>query len=120
MSGPSLVCPETDETCYRPLCRKKGCGAIPDPVPEQPKETAWKDGIERPTHYARFPIEPVTMIMMNDLPFWAGNVVKYACRAPFKDDEEADIRKIIRYAEMRLEQLKRERESDRAVVWNPL
>lgn len=80
-----------------------------------------KEEIKRPEHYARFPIEPVTFIMMNDLPFWAANVVKYACRAPFKHSEEnADLDKIIRYAQMRKEQLKRERENDRAVVWNPL
>lgn len=85
------------------------------PMYEKPEE------IDRPKHYARFPIEPVTFIMMNDLPFWAANVVKYACRAPFKHaEEDADLDKIIRYAQMRKEQLKREREGDRAVVWNPL
>lgn len=69
------------------------------------------DGIQRPSHYARFSIEPVTFCMLNNLPFWASNVVKYVCRAPYKHKtEEADIKKAIRYCEMRLEELKRRQE----------
>lgn len=69
------------------------------------------DGIPRPSHYARFSIEPVTFCMLNNLPFWASNVVKYVCRAPYKHEaEEADIKKAIRYCEMRLEELKRRQE----------
>lgn len=80
------------------------------------------DDIKRPEHYARFAIEPITFIMMNDLPAWAANVVKYVCRAPHKHDrEEQDIRKAIRYCEMRLELLKREREgTDGSFVNRPL
>lgn len=69
------------------------------------------DGIPRPSYYARFSIEPVTFCMLNNLPFWASNVVKYVCRAPYKHEtEEADIKKAIRYCEMRLEELKRRQE----------
>lgn len=78
-----------------------------------------EDDIERPSHYARFPIEPVTFIMLNDLPYWAGNVVKYVSRAPFKhEDEREDIKKAIRYCEMRLEQLDREANGTTAQVIN--
>lgn len=80
------------------------------------------DDIKRPEHYARFAIEPCTFIMANELPFWAGNVIKYVCRAPHKHaNEEVDIRKAIRYCEMRLELLKREREgTDGEVEGRPL
>lgn len=67
-----------------------------------------KDEIKRPDHYARFAIEPCTFIMLNELPYWAGNVVKYVVRAPHKhSDERIDIRKAIRYCEMRIEELDR-------------
>jgi len=45
--------------------------------------------------------------------FWRGNIIKYASRAGFKDYPDADpveseitdLRKVIRYAEMRINQL---------------
>lgn len=67
--------------------------------------------IERPKHYTLFPIEPQTFAMINDLPAWTFNVVKYVCRAPHKhDDETIDLKKAIRCIEMRIEQLKREKD----------
>lgn len=77
--------------------------------------------IKRPSYYERFEIEPVTFIMMNNLPFWAGNVVKYICRAPYKHKtEEEDIKKAIRYCEMRLEEIRRRKENCHDVIGNPL
>lgn len=78
--------------------------------------------IKRPDHYARFAIEPCTFIMFNELPYWAGNVVKYVTRAPHKhSDERIDIRKAIRYCEMRIEELDRVAAgTDGNVVGNPL
>lgn len=72
------------------------------------------DPVVRPEHYAQYPIEPIEFIMKNDLPFWLGNVIKYGCRAGSKkyddlsleDSEVRDIEKLMRYAEMRLNQLK--------------
>lgn len=91
------------------------------PVFEDTTAPLAKDNIQRPPHYARYAIEPISFIMLNNLPFYAGNVVKYVCRAPFKHaTEEEDLRKAMRYIEMRLEQLKREREDDTAVVGHPL
>lgn len=71
------------------------------------------DIIKQPSHYARFTIEPVTFCMMNGLPFHTGNIVKYACRAGYKiydgmdahESEITDLRKVMRYAEMRINQL---------------
>ena len=75
----------------------------------QPEE----DKINTPSHYARWAIEPATFILANDFEFWRGNIIKYASRAGFKnydgldakDSEIMDLRKVIRYAEMRIEQL---------------
>jgi len=71
------------------------------------------DWIEKPAHYARWAIEPVTFIMRNGFEFWRGNIVKYASRAGFKtydgmdavQSEITDLQKVIRYAEMRIEEL---------------
>lgn len=72
------------------------------------------DIINKPSHYARFSIEPVTFNMVNDMEFWRGNIVKYACRAGYKlydgmdanKSEITDLRKVMRYAKMRINQLK--------------
>ena len=71
------------------------------------------DIINQPSHYARFAIEPVTFCMTNELPFHTGNIIKYACRAGYKvydgmdvdQSEITDLRKVMRYAEMRINQL---------------
>lgn len=69
--------------------------------------------VVKPRHYERYEIEPINFIMLNDLEFWRGNIVKYCLRAGFKfypnmteqESEITDLRKIIRYAEMRINQL---------------
>jgi len=71
------------------------------------------DIVNEPEHYARWEIEPITYIMLNDFEFWRGNIVKYASRAGFKlydgktkdASEIVDLEKVIRYAEMRINQL---------------
>jgi hypothetical protein len=72
-----------------------------------------EDIIDRPSHYTRWKIEPITYIMRNGMEFWRGNIIKYASRAGFKDYPDADaveseitdLSKVIRYAEMRINQL---------------
>jgi hypothetical protein len=52
--------------------------------------------------------------MRNGLPFHIGNIIKYSLRAGFKlyegmdenESEIVDLGKVIRYAEMRINQLK--------------
>jgi len=69
--------------------------------------------ITKPAHYAQFVIEPVTFIMKNGLAFWQGNIIKYATRCGSKiydgmdptQSEITDLQKVIRYAEMRINQL---------------
>lgn len=71
------------------------------------------DVVNEPKHYARWEIEPITYIMQNGFDFWRGNIIKYASRAGFKSydgktkdaSEILDLQKVIRYAEMRINQL---------------
>ncbi len=71
------------------------------------------DIVNEPEHYARWKIEPITYIMRNDFEFWRGNIIKYASRAGYKlyggktqvESEITDLQKVIRYAEMRINQL---------------
>ena len=68
------------------------------------------DIVNEPSHYSRWAIEPVTYIMRNGMEFWRGNIIKYASRAGFKgyegmdtiESEITDLKKVIRYAEMRI------------------
>lgn len=69
--------------------------------------------ITKPSHYTRYPIQPINFIMRNDMEFWRGNIIKYATRAGYKnyegmttpESEIADLKKVRRYAEMRINQL---------------
>lgn len=71
------------------------------------------DIVVKPSHYERYAIEPINFIMLNDMEFWRGNIVKYVARAGFKaypnqtevQSEITDLRKVIRYSEMRINQL---------------
>jgi hypothetical protein len=69
-----------------------------------------------PAHYSRYAVEPIEFIMINELPFHVGSIIKYACRAGYKMYEDADaveseitdLNKIIRYCQMRINQLNEE------------
>jgi len=71
------------------------------------------DIVNEPKHYARWVIEPITYIMRNGFEFWRGNIVKYASRAGYKmyegktqvESEIIDLEKVIRYSQMRINQL---------------
>ena len=86
-----------------------------DDVSEE-KEEEKEDLVSKPNHYARWKIEPVTFIMRNGMEFWRGNIIKYATRAGYKQyqnqdksaSEITDLQKVIRYAEMRINQLQGE------------
>ena len=84
----------------------------------QPVTPPAADIIVKPYHYAKWKIEPVTFIMRNGFEFWRGNIIKYASRAGSKlydgmdanQSEITDLKKVIRYAEMRINQLQGETE----------
>ena len=69
-----------------------------------------KDVVYRPDHYSQYTIVPIVFIMQNHLPFHVGNIVKYVMRAGSKiyenqtsiESEITDLKKAIRYCEMRI------------------
>jgi phosphoserine phosphatase len=44
-----------------------------------------------PSHYTRYAVDVIEITQ--DLDFLSGNVVKYVCRAPYKNDELEDLLK---------------------------
>jgi len=57
------------------------------------------DAVFRPSHYARWPVEPVSFIAYNGLDFLTGNCVKYLMRHDAKNGLE-DLYKARRYLDM--------------------
>lgn len=72
--------------------------------------------INTPDHYANYVVEPAEYILVNDMEFWRGSVIKYVSRAgkklyPNCDDTESerlDLLKAMRFCEMRLNMLNEE------------
>lgn len=68
------------------------------------------DIVNRPSHYAKWAVEPIVFIMHNEMEFWRGNIIKYVSRAGSKlydskdktQSEITDLKKAIRYCEMRI------------------
>lgn len=91
----------------------EGCGNLTDDAGICWECKSSDDIVHKPDHYARFKIEPITMIMENEMEFWRGNLIKYASRAGYKtydgktqkESEITDLQKIIRYATMRINQI---------------
>ena len=73
----------------------------------QPTAPEKSDAVFRPNHYARLWPEPITVINAWKLGFNLGNAVKYIARAGHKDDLEQDLKKAIRYLEIELECVRR-------------
>ena len=63
------------------------------------------DPVNNPSHYTQGKIEVLDFILDQDLPYLAGNIVKYICRYRFKNGVE-DLQK----AEFYLKRLIRELE----------
>jgi len=64
------------------------------------------DAVFRPSHYARWAVEPITFITANKLDFLTGNVIKYVMRHDAKNGLE-DLRKAARYLEILIEDTER-------------
>jgi len=67
---------------------------------------AGSDAVFRPSHYARYPIEPITFITANGLGFLPGNVIKYVLRHDAKDGLQ-DLQKARRYIDIMIEDVER-------------
>ena len=57
------------------------------------------DNQEGGGHYKDMPIQPVTFIVKNNIPFLEGNVIKYVCRHANKNGVQ-DIDKAIHYLQL--------------------
>lgn len=74
-----------------------------DDIPSDVEPAKADDAVNQPAHYARWAIEPITFIMVNNVPFAVGNVIKYVMRHDAKDGVQ-DLRKAKRYIEMLINQ----------------
>lgn len=59
------------------------------------------DTVDHPPHYARWAMEPIEFIAINDLPWWLANVVKYTMRFDAKDGLR-DLYKARSYLDMKI------------------
>lgn len=62
------------------------------------------DMVLHPQHYARWKMEPIEFIALNDLPWWLANVIKYTMRWDAKDGLQ-DLYKARSYLDMKIRQL---------------
>ena len=62
-------------------------------------------------HYVSLPIQPSDYIRKNGLGWYEGNIVKYITRHKVKGQVE-DIKKVIHYAELLLEEYENERHTN--------
>ena len=62
------------------------------------------DKVEKPEHYARYKIEPITFIVENGIPYCESNVIKYVCRwqykHPTKRGQIDDLKKARQYIDI--------------------
>lgn len=80
---------------------------------ESREANAPADVVAGPGHYTRLAIEPAEYIAQNNLGWLIGNIIKYASRAGHKivgEETQAaaeirDLNKVIRCAQMRINQL---------------
>ena len=78
------------------------------------------DSVVRPDHYTQWAVEPIVFIMQNDMEFWRGNIIKYVTRAGSKpypgqdkvQSEITDLKKAMRYCEMRINLLEGKQPND--------
>ncbi len=71
------------------------------------------DAVTSPDHYTRLLIQPIEFLMQNDMEYWRGCVIKYACRAGHKhhsgksiqQSELDDLDKILEYCTFRKRQI---------------
>ena len=62
------------------------------------------DPVTHPSHYTQGKIEVLDFILDQDLPYLAGNIVKYVCRYRFKSGVE-DLRKAEFYLKRLIKEL---------------
>lgn len=91
LARPTLEDPPSEETLL----------ALGAPIHEH------TDNVMHPAHYARWPMEPIEFIAINNLPWWLANVIKYTMRFDAKDGLQ-DLYKARSYLEMKIRQVEGE------------
>lgn len=76
-----------------------------DCQPKDPKPKS--DPVFRPAHYTQWKLEPFTFLMLNDVPFAEGNIIKYVLRWRKKNGIE-DLKKAKRIIDMIIEMTENE------------
>ena len=76
-------------------------------------KTLWETDNMRPKYYSSMKITPIEYIMVNDLDFCSGNIIKYASRWDKKGDAIGDLKKIIEYANLLLQRQFLEEEEEK-------
>jgi Protein of unknwon function (DUF3310) len=69
------------------------------------------DPVLKPAHYARWRMEPIEFISVNDFPFWLANVIKYACRYDAKDGLQ-DLYKARAYLDIQIRKVEGHKNAD--------
>ena len=96
MREPCLYCGGcTSFTCQNAEEAFDICGVIKTDRKES-------SAVYQPHHYAKWPVEPITFILKNKLPYGVGNVIKYVMRYKDKNGLE-DLLKARRYIDMIIE-----------------
>lgn len=91
--------------CETP-CEQKECNALmlPPMVNQGDPMVTAIDQVKHPNHYARWKMEPVEFIAINNLPWWLSNVIKYTMRYDAKDGLK-DLYKARVYLDMKIRQI---------------
>lgn len=72
------------------------------------------DNVHNPYHYTRYTVDVIEITQ--DMDFLSGNVVKYVCRAPYKDSQLEDLKKAKWYLERLIERAEREDAEDAEAI----
>jgi Protein of unknwon function (DUF3310) len=102
--------------CETP-CEHKECNKLyqlpkgPEELPPMTVQSGWPDTpsplpdhVNHPQHYARWKMEPIEFIAINDLPWWLANVIKYTMRYDAKDGLR-DLYKACSYLNMKIREV---------------
>jgi hypothetical protein len=92
--GPISI-PTAGTTAFEELARMENNVTI---------ESAPDNDPTNPDHYQQYAIQPIDFIMLNNLPFWMANVIKYIMREERKNGIE-DLKKAKKYIDFRINQL---------------
>lgn len=68
------------------------------------KRKTTKKVVKTPTHYDKS-VQPIDLIESFELNFSRGNIVKYVCRAKYKEDELEDLKKASFYLNREIQKL---------------